>query len=406
MSARKKIVILGFGQRGQIYAGYAKAYPDKFEVAAVVDTDPEKRALAARGYNCPVYADTASYFNAPVRADAAAVAVRDCDHLEAALQCMKAGYDILLEKPVACTLDDCLRLEAEAKKHKSKIVVCHVLRYAPFYSRIKEILDEGVLGDIINIHASENVGFWHQAHSFVRGPWKNSAESAPMILAKCCHDMDILRWLIGKKPLSVSSYGGLAHFNERNAPAGAADMCSGCAVKNCVYNAQNFYTQAQRRWMAGYFCNGEKTESTILSALKGTQYDRCVYKSGNDVVDHQVTILQFGGGATACHTMTAFSKECYRDIKIYGTKGEIAGIFEENRFEVRPFAGEKYTIETAAVGFCGNHGGGDEKLMDRFYNILCGSEGRGASYLDVSMDSHKMAFGAEQSRLTGKIVEI
>lgn len=402
MDKIKKIVIIGFGQRGQIYAGYTKKYPGRFKVAAVVDIDPEKRELASREYGCSVFADTADFFKEPVPADAAVVAVQDCDHVAVTLRCMKEGYDILLEKPIACTLEDCITLDKEAKNYKAKVVVCHVLRYTPFYSRIKQILDDGILGDIINVHASENVGYYHQAHSFVRGPWKNAAASTPMIVAKCCHDMDILRWFMDKKPLKVSSFGALTHFTEKSAPLGASSYCSECKINDCVYNAQRIYKQYP--WMASYFCRDNENESAVLQALKGTEYDRCVYKSGNDVVDHQVTIIEFENGATACHTMTAFSKEIYRDIKIHGTKGELVGVMEDNFFEVRPFGGEVYRVDSYPGDYYGNHGGGDEKLMDKFYSILCDGENVGASFLDVSIDSHRMAFGAEKSRVSGKTV--
>jgi len=403
MDYRKKIIIIGFGQRGQIYAGYSKIHPEQFEVAAVVENDPEKREIAVREYGCAVYADAEAFFAARPHAHAAVIAVQDSDHLEYTVRCMEAGYDIMLEKPIACSLEDCFEIYEAYKKYKSKVIVCHVLRYTPFYRSIKKLLDDEILGDIITINASENVGFYHQAHSFVRGPWKNSAESTPMIVAKCCHDLDVIRWFMDKKCQRVSSFGDLTHFNERNAPEGSAEFCSGCKRTDCVYKAQDIYLKYP--WMAKYFCNGKDAES-ILQALKHTQYDRCAYKSGNDVVDHQVTIMQFEGGATASLTMTAFSKKIYRDIKIHGTKGELFGIAEDNCFEVRLFGGGVQRFEVEGVEAYGNHAGGDYGIMNDFYRILCGRGIDGITDLDASIDSYKMAFNAEKARIERKVIEL
>lgn len=403
MENLKKMIILGYGLRGQIYGDYALRNPNKFEIAAVVDIDPVKCELASQKHGCPVFDSTDGFFASPVPADVAAVAVQDCDHLEVAKKCMETGYKtILLEKPIACNLDDCLALEKEAAKYDATVIVCHVLRYTPFYRAVKKVIDDGTLGDIVTVHASENVGYWHQAHSFVRGPWRRSEDSTPMIVAKCCHDMDLLRWIVDRKPKKIASFGALYYFNEAHAPMGSAEYCSECKVKDCPYNAQKFYTETT--WCAHYFVSGELNDEKILSALRGSQYDRCVFRSGNDVVDHEVTAVEFEDGVTACHTMTAFSKDCYRDIKIHGTRGELVGVFEKNEFEIRLFGGE--TTKVLIPEMRGNHGGGDEMMMGSLYDILCHNGVDNASLLSASIDSHKMAFGAEKSRLSGKVVEI
>ena len=236
----KKLIVVGFGQRGQTYAAYAENAPDKFAVAAVVEIDGERRDIAGKKYGCPIFEDLPSLFDAQIQADLAVIAVQDCDHKEYAIRCMQHGYDILLEKPIACSLEDCLEIETAQKQYGCKVVVSHVLRYTPFYSGIKEVLDRGDIGEIVSINASENVAYWHQAHSFVRGPWRNSDESVPMIVAKCCHDMDIIRWFMGKKCRKVSSFGGLSYFIEKNAPKESAAYCSDCPINDCIYNAQDF----------------------------------------------------------------------------------------------------------------------------------------------------------------------
>ncbi len=399
---RKKIVVLGYGQRGRIYAGYSLLFSEEFEVVAIVDNDEKKLADAKREFSCPVFSEYQQFLKAKISADIVVVSTQDSDHREHAIACMEAGYDLLLEKPIAPTLEDCAAIYDAATRLGRKVVVCHVLRYTPFYKKVKEIVDSGVLGNIQTLAATENVGYYHQAHSFVRGPWRNSEQSSPMILAKCCHDMDMIRWLIGERCEKVSSFGGLSYFTNENAPAGAAAYCSECLHTDCIYKAQKLYLEYQ--WMASYFTNGERTEENILSSLKGTQYDKCVFKTDNDVVDHQVTIMQFAKGITAMHQMTAFSKEIYRGIKISGTKADLFGVMEQNRIEIRVFGGDTYTVP---VDFdevvYGNHGGGDQMLMHDLYLELNGLPTKGITYLDVSMDSHKMALKAEKSRITGNV---
>ena len=398
-----KIAILGLGQRGLIYANYAKSHPNEFEVVAITDNDPKKTALAKKEFSCPVFSDYRDFLSAGIDADIVAVATQDADHPEHAVACMEKGYDLLLEKPIAPTFEGCDKISATAKKLGRKVIVCHVLRYTPFYRKLKEIITAGKAGEIITVHASENVGYYHQAHSFVRGPWRNYKESSPMILAKCCHDMDILRWLIDKKCTSVSSFGSLSVFRPDHAPAGHTEYCSDCPHTDCIYKAQTLYPEYH--WQARYFTDSED-DNEILRALKHSQYDRCVYGSDNDVVDHQVSIFAFEGGVTAAHTMTAFSKKVYRDIKIHGTLAEIVGNMEYNFIELRTFGGNEERFEFDSNSISGNHGGGDNGLMHEVWRDFNGMPTVGMSYIDVSIDSHKMAFGAEESRVGGKTVTI
>ena len=397
----KKIVVFGYGARGQIYALFADRYPEKFELVAVIENNEERIALARKTHKgVPVFSDYKDFLKEKIQADVVAVATQDEQHKEHAIAMMEAGYDLLLEKPIANKKEDCLEIYNASIKYGKKVVVCHVLRYSPFYSQIKKIIDSGDIGDIVTINASENVGYYHQAHSFVRGPWKNSMESSPMILAKCCHDMDILRYLMGEDCVSVNSYGGLAHFNREHAPEGSAEYCSQCKRIDCIYKAQTIYLSDFGIYFSGYFNNEEQTEENILRNLEGTDYDKCVYKSNNDVVDHQVTIMQFKNGKTACHTMTAFSKEIYRDIKIHATKAELIGKMEDNYIEIRYFGGEtvKLDIDTSQATL-GGHNGSDYFMMNGLYNVLNGEKGEGITFIDVSVESHLMSFAAEESRL-------
>ena len=399
----KKIVIFGLGARGKIYAEFAAKNSGKFELTAIIENNPDRVEMAKAIYpNIPVFTDYKDFLAEKIPADIVAVATQDEDHRDHSVAMMKAGYDLLLEKPIANRVEDCLEIYEASKKYNKKVVVCHVLRYTPFYSTVKRIIDSGKLGEVITINASENVGYYHQAHSFIRGPWRNKAESSPMILAKCCHDMDIIRYLMGEKCLDVSSFGGLYYFNEAHAPEGATLYCSDCPHTDCIYKAQTIYLSDAGKPFASYYTTKEKTDENLLADLKGTQYDKCVFKSDNDVVDHQVTIMQFEGGKTACHTMTAFSNEIYRDLKVHGTKAELIGVVEKNYIEIRRFGGEieKITVDTSAANV-GGHMGGDYFMMNSLYNALNGEAAEGITYLDVSIESHLMSFAAEESRLSG-----
>ena len=403
MMKTKKMVVFGLGARGMIYANYAAHKPEEFELAAIIEINPDRVKMAKETYpGVPVFVDYKDFLAAKIDADIVAVATQDNDHKEHAIAMMTAGYDLLLEKPIANKLEDCMAIYEASKRYDRKVIVCHVLRYTPFYSTVKRIIDSGKLGEVITIHASENVGYYHQAHSFIRGPWRNKAESSPMILAKCCHDMDILRYLMGEECVSVSSFGDLFYFNEAHAPEGATQYCSDCPNTDCIYKAQTIYLSEAGRSFASYYTTKEKTDENVIADLTGTQYDKCVFKNDNDVVDHQVTIMQFAKGKTACHTMTAFSRTIYRDLKIHGTKAELVGVVEDNSIEIRYFGGEveKISVDISAANV-GGHMGGDYFMMRSLYKALNGEPAEGITYLDVSIDSHLMSFAAEQSRLTG-----
>ncbi|MBO4572978.1 MAG: Gfo/Idh/MocA family oxidoreductase [Clostridia bacterium] len=406
----KTLVILGFGQRGRGYANFAKNNPDKFKVVAIIETDKGRFDIAKKEYpDATMYSDYKVFINDNIKADIVAVCTQDEQHKEHSVALMAAGYNLLLEKPIANNKADCEAIYKASVKYGKKVIVCHVLRYSPFYSAVKRVIDSGVLGEIVTINASENVGFFHQAHSFVRGPWRNKERSSPMILSKCCHDMDIIRYLMGEKCLSVNSYGSLYYFNDDHAPTGATEYCSDCPyARTCIWNAQKLYTTDDYLWTVGYFSMVDKTKEDILKDLKYSQYDKCVFKNDNNVVDHEVTIMNFANGKTACHTMTAFSKTIYRDIKVHGTKAELYGSMEDNSFEIRYFGKpvEKVNIDLSGVN-SGGHNGGDFYMMNSLYKELNGEKGEGITYLDVSVESHLMSFAAEESRLdNGKTVVI
>ena len=396
----KKLAVIGYGGRGGIYGEYALKYPEKFKLVAAADVNTSKIDFL-KEYGVQTYSDYKELLDAGLDIDLVAIATQDAQHKEHSIYALERGYNLLLEKPIAPNEADCMEIYQVAKKNNCKVFVCHVLRYSPFYTKVKEIIDSGELGDVINLQAQEGVGYYHMSNSFVRGPWRNSEESSPMILAKCCHDMDIIRFLIGKKCISVNSYGSRQHLNSEHAPEGAVKYCSDCPhTDTCIWSAQKIYTTPEYKWMCGYFMTGDNSDERILRKLAKTQYDHCVYLNDNNVVDHQQVLMLFEGGITAVHTMTAFTRRIYRDLKVYCTKAELYGVMEDNYIEIRPFGGEVKKIHVDISGATmGGHNGSDFYMMEQLYNELNGIKGKGVTYLDVSIESHLMSFAAEESRL-------
>lgn len=351
-------------------------------------------------------------------------------HVQPALRALALGYDVLLEKPIAPTRAETLLLSEAAAQSTSHIAVAHVLRYTPFFSTLKRLVDEGRIGRLMNIDHVENIGYWHFAHSYVRGNWRRADTSSPMILAKACHDLDILRWLAGAPCRRVASFGDLSHFRRENAPPGAPSRCTdGCPVEDtCPFNAVAFYVDGLAQhagWPVSVITRDVSREGR-LEALRTGPYGRCVYRCDNDVADHQVVILDFANGVTATLTVTAFSDENTRTIRLMGTHGEIWGHLERGEIEIRPFGKPGTTepkggrtvairsqlpVERIVVPAGSGHAGGDEGLMRAFIaHVRMRKGGQPAPALRTSLaealESHLMAFAAEEARMRGTVVPI
>ena len=415
---KMKMAVIGCGSRGKdTYARMQKQFPDRLEIVAAVDPDPKKLLEMQEHYQVPAercYTDPDPFFSGPGLADVACIATLDHLHYEYAMKAMKAGYHLLLEKPISPVKEECQAIQEAAHQYHRHVIVCHVLRYTPFYRKLKELLVSGAAGEVVSIQASEGVGYWHQAHSFVRGNWRNQEETSPMILQKCCHDFDILLWLTGKHCRRVSSFGDLRLFKESNAPKGAPKRCTdGCPQEHtCPYHAPRYYLgqleQGNHDWPVNVLTS-DPTKEKVLEALRTGPYGRCVYYCDNDVVDHQTVNLEMEDGTTIDFTMCGFTKENVRRIRIMGTLGELEGDMEQNRIWVRPFAGEDQEIDvnTLSDDFSG-HGGGDVQLMREVLDlILDGKASEGITTVDQSMESHYIAFAAEESRLeNGRTMEV
>lgn len=406
------VAVAGCGSRGQDeYTRDLLAMGARVRIVAAADIDPEK--LRGMREKCGLdaaqcYSSAEAMLEQPRLADVMLICTPDACHYEEAKAALCKGYHLLLEKPIAPRAEQCRELSDLAIRLERKVVVCHVLRYTPFYQKVKEIMDSGVLGEVACIQAIEQVCYWHQAHSFVRGNWRNEGLSSCMILQKCCHDMDILLWLTGKRCRCVSSFGSLMHFRPENAPEGAPQRCTdGCpAADACPYNAERFYLGALRAGDAGWPVNVvafEPTEEKVLQALRTGPYGRCVYRCDNDVVDHQVVNLELEGGITVNFTMCAFTAHGGRNIRVMGTRGELLGDLKTSTIRVMPFGGEETVIDVSKqVDGLSAHAGGDARMVREFIDLVSGAPMSATlTAIDRSVESHLVALAAEESRLDG-----
>ena len=404
-------VLIGAGLRGKdAYGGYALRNATELEFVAVAEPNAKRREEFSKLHGIKEEGRFTSWeelLGQPKLADAALICTQDKMHVEPTAHALEKGYHVLLEKPISTDPKECLSLIKYSEKYDQVFSICHVLRYTAFFTRLKSLLEEGKIGRLITIQHNENVGYWHQAHSFVRGNWRNSKESSPMILAKCCHDMDILLWLAGADCKRIASFGTLTHFKEENAPEGAPSRClEGCPEQlTCPFNAERLYIDFGEEWMKRAVSEDISPEG-VLQALREGPYGRCVYRCDNDVVDHQVVNIEFCNEVTAAFTMTAFTNDCTRTIKLMGTRGEIRGHMEKNEIEITDFVSGSKEIIKLEVEKNG-HSGGDEGIMRDFVSLVrsdkkCDS----LTSPQASLMSHMMAFAAEKSRIEGRVIEM
>ena len=403
-------VILGAGNRGSVYASYAKEHPGQLQIVAIADPRADRRNILADQLNLPDtnrFASWQELLEKPRMADCAFVCTLDDDHTEPAIKAMKLGYHLLLEKPMSNTEEECRAIVAAANETKRTLAVCHVLRYTPFYMTLKGLIDQGAVGEVTTINQIENVGYWHQAHSFVRGNWRTVRETSPMILQKSCHDMDIILWLMGKDCKRVQSFGSLRHFNEENAPEGAPQRClDGCPhAGSCPYYAPKLYMDMNRTGWPVDVITTDLSEAGRRKALEEGPYGRCVYHCDNDVVDRQVVNLEFEDGAVATFTMTGLSADFSRQLKIFGTKGQIEADMGTKEIVLHRFGEEKKVIPIDMGKEASGHGGGDYGIMGDFVQVIReGGESRSSAA--VSLQSHLICFAAEKSRKEHIVVEL
>lgn len=409
-----KVAILGLGSRGATTYGDYLITLNDVKISAICDIDKDKLNFYQNKYHVEkkdCFLNSEDFFKAGKLADILIIATMDQDHYSQAMKALDLKYHLLLEKPIALNLKQCLDIENKALKNNLYVVVCHVLRYSLFYKKIKEIVNSKILGNIININTTENVGYWHQAHSFVRGNWNNSNKTSPMILQKCCHDFDILNWIIDKKPLNVSSFGSLSLFKKENAPKDSSNYCYDCKIQNnCPYNAVKYYVDSIKNdkdlgWPYDVVVLNP-TKDKVLAAIKNGPYGRCVYKCDNNVVDHQIVNIQYEDNITATHTMCAFSKDCYRDIKIFATRGDLIANTLNNTIIYHTFVDNKeFVIDVSKLtNDLSGHMGGDKLMINEFLKLINKETSQLDSSIEKSVLSHVIAFAAEKSRINKGVV--
>lgn len=432
MVRKIKVAVCGYGNRGAIYAQGHEWFAEQMEVVAVADAIPARLEKAKQFHKLPddrLFSNAEALFQKPRMADVAFIATQDQLHYRHALAALRQGYHLLLEKPIGITEAECRGIYEAAKKADRTVLVCHVLRYSPFYTTVKKILKTGVLGEVVSIDQIENVGYFHIAHSYVRGSWRNTATAAPMILAKSCHDMDVLAWLLDKKPERLTSFGSLRHFKPDFAPQGAAERCLDCAVrKECPYDAVHLYlegdpqrsfrTAGNTGWPVKVITD-EPTDCNVVQALREGPYGRCVYRCDNNVVDHQVVNLEYAEGTTATFSMVGFTAESDRTIQIMGTKGQLNGAMEHNTITLSVFKKEPVEIKVDVSDVQGGgHAGSDYRtvkaVLAHYRDYPVGEDGfltatnQAVPEIDPpvctiadTMFSHMACFAAEYSRLHG-----
>lgn len=409
-------IVLGASGRGKLYGDYSLEHPDDLRIVGIAEIVERRRNMYGDYYRVPIDNRVATWqemLDRPKFADAVIIATPDHLHYEPCMKALDLGYDILLEKPIAQTADECKKLVAYAKEKKKIVCLTHVLRYSPYFLKLKEMIDTRKIGDLVSIQHFEPVDHIHMAHSYVRGSWHDAVKSTPLVLAKSSHDLDILYWMIGKPCKRIAAFGGLKHFRPENAPAGSTARCTdGCAVENtCPFSALKIYYR-KRTWLYVFDLPEKEEEQgeAILDYLRTTDYGRCVYRCNNNQPDHYITSMEFEGDVTVNFAIEAFTSYSGRRTRIMGTRGDIVG--DMDHFTFTDFStGEKITFDSHAMdakNYEGaGHGGGDAGMIRDWIEAIRQQDASLMSTpLDDSLMSHLMAFAAEESRKTGKIIEL
>lgn len=414
------VSIIGLGGRGgEAYGRYLIMRKNQFKITHVCDINHVRLNKYGETFEVPVenrFDDEDRFFERKW-SDVLFITTQDRLHVRMAKKALMLGYDIVLEKPISDDVEELRELSVLANRLNRKIMVCHVLRYTVMMRKLKEILNSNAIGKLISIDHTENVVYWHEAHSYVRGNWRNRKQAAPMIMAKCCHDLDLIQDFVGSKCKAVASMGSLAYFKPEFQPKGAADRCVDCPyVDSCTYSAKKIYVDNWKN--AGKPLNVfpfnlitdayPTTEKALMQSITESPYGRCVFACDNDVVDNQTVIMQFENGVTATLKMEAFVKNGGRDIRFFGTDGELELREGEGTITLKKF-GEADTVWRIndLTDDLEGHGGGDHRMIDELYEIMTGKMPEVATSIDESIESHYMALAAEESRLSGgQLVEI
>lgn len=395
------IVAIGAGNRTNKYLEYVKQHPDKVKLVGVVELNDIRRKHVADCFSLDAsqcFVDYRDFFQHPVEADAVMICTPENMHFEPTMQAIERGYHILLEKPIAQTLEECMLIAQAARKHDVLVSVCHVLRYHPYFMKIKELVDSGELGNIISINHRTSVGLDRTAHGFVRGLWRKEEVTNPMLMSKCCHDIDFLLWLTKTPCRKLTSFGSLRWFKEKNAPEGSAARCVDCKVESrCPFSAVDLY-RVRRDWIANFDVpEGKTIDEVIEEQLRYGLYGRCVYRCDNDVVDHQIVSMEMESEVTINFSMDVFTVKDNRETHICLTEGEIDG--DETRLKVCRFRGAKEEVyDFSDLAHQPFHAGADLNIVADFIDAIRKNRRNVVTSIEQSVESHRICFEAERSR--------
>ncbi|XP_029995838.1 uncharacterized protein LOC115423209 isoform X2 [Sphaeramia orbicularis] len=419
MTPLVRVIVAGAGSRGENYGHYASIHPERMKVVGVADPRKFARTKMQHQHNIAdenIFEDWQSMAEREKFADAVVVSTPDRLHKEPAVAFAKKGYHILLEKPMATTPEDCTAIVEACTQSGVMLSVGHVLRYDPTIHLIKKLIDKGAIGDVVHIQHFEPVGFYHFAHSFVRGNWRNEAESSFALLAKSCHDIDLIHhWAGARRCVKVSSFGSLSHFRKEDKPPEAADRCVDCPIEaECSYSARKIYLDRVKRgqtgWPVSVICpNSYPDIESVTEALKTGPYGRCVYECDNDVCTNQVVNMEFEGGVTAAFSMVAFTEKiCDRQTTIYGSKGEMR--YGGHDVSVFDFLTQRWNVhhphpDALKHYGMGGHGGADYHLIKAFISAVANNDpSLIRSGPEETLQSHLLVFDAERSRVESRVV--
>jgi len=409
-------ITLGAGSRGNVYGNYGAEYPHELKIVGVAEPIPIRKQRYTAKHNIPAEYSFVTWehvFQVPKFADAVIISTPDDLHYGPCMKALEMGYDVLLEKPIAPRAKECMDILQLAKKKKRIVAVCHVLRYAPYFIKLREMIQSGVIGELISIQHMEPIQHIHMSHSYVRGNWHDSKKTTPIILAKSCHDLDILRWIVGKPCKSIAAFGDLKWFRKENAPKGSTRRCTdNCPVESqCPYSALKIYHRDRAyTYVFDMPEDPAKHGDFILKQLKTTNYGRCVYRMENDQPDHYICSMEFEEGITANFSMEAFTSYHGRRTRVMGSMGDIVGDMEQ--FTHTDFLTGKsskwdISVEDVENYKSSGHGGGDWALVSDWLKAVREQDpGLLTSTIDASIESHIMGFQAEKSRKTKQVMPI
>jgi predicted dehydrogenase len=416
MGESLQAVLIGCGNRGRfVYGGFARAHPERLRFVALAEPVDERRAAVAAELGVPrahAFRDWRELLASGPLAPVAVIATGDTLHVEPALAALARGHHVLLEKPIAPTAAECVRVVEAAEAAGRMLQIGHVLRYTPFYARIAELLATGVLGELVHLELKEHVATWHMTHSYVRGKFRSLAVAAPIVLAKACHDLDLLVWFAGRPAARVASFGSLSHYRAEQAPAGAPPRCTdGCPVQaDCPHDAERFYLgpgeDLARIWPWSDV-SADPSREARRRALATGPYGRCVYRCDNDVVDHQTLAVELEGGLSASFTVHGHASEERRTIRLSGTRGELRGVLQTGEIELTRHGVLGREVERVSGSALG-HYGGDEGLLDHFVRVARDGGRPDALRTSgrISLESHLLGFAAETARREGRVVDM